>query len=222
MARTRQVDAQDGGSAKPRDSEVLDIAIKTFYRYGYAASSVQMIADELGILKGSLYYYMRGKEDLLYRVLRDVHRQLSVILEEAQTDTDTPPLERLGRYVEQQVSFAARHIPQIAVYYRDVDQLSEERRREVFALRREHQVFVRELIAQAQADGDVPGEEDPDVLADLVFGSFIWTYRWYDAEGTLSVEDLAAACGRFAVRALTDGPRDRVIATSVGAQENLG
>ena len=52
-----------------REREVLDVAARLFHERGYADTSVQDIADELGILKGSLYHYIEVKEDLLFRLL---------------------------------------------------------------------------------------------------------------------------------------------------------
>jgi AcrR family transcriptional regulator len=43
---------------------------------GYSAATVQVIADELGILKGSLYHYIDTKEDSLYRLLDEVHTEV--------------------------------------------------------------------------------------------------------------------------------------------------
>ncbi len=49
---------------------------------GYADASVQDIADELGILKGSLYHYIDTKEDLLFRLLSETHDDVHGILDE--------------------------------------------------------------------------------------------------------------------------------------------
>jgi TetR/AcrR family transcriptional regulator, cholesterol catabolism regulator len=46
---------------KRRDQEVIDAAAKVFYERGFADASVQDVADELGILKGSLYHYIETK-----------------------------------------------------------------------------------------------------------------------------------------------------------------
>src|SRR5690242_13433489 len=46
---------------KKRDREVLDTAARVFYERGYSDASVQDVADELGILKGSLYHYIKTK-----------------------------------------------------------------------------------------------------------------------------------------------------------------
>ncbi len=187
-----------------RDSQLLDVAAQVIYKHGYSATSVQMLADELGILKGSLYYYMRSKDDLLYRLLEEVHNELAGRLERAKAATHLDPLERLAEYVRDQVDYAARHVQLVTIYYREVDHLPEPARQAIFARRDEHGAFVREVIAEAQAAGKVRVEDSPNVLANLVFGSFVWTYRWYDVAGSLSPAELADACARFALRAITE------------------
>lgn len=188
---------------KVREAEVFNAAARVFHERGYASSSVQTIADELGILKGSLYYYIKSKEDLLYGLLKDVHDDLSVILDEAKTNVASPPLERLFKYVRSQVEYATRNIPKISIYYRDADQLSDEHRLHIHSRRKEHQRFVLDLISEGQSDGSILANEDPYVLSNLIFGSFIWTYRWFEPSDSLAPDEVATAAARFAVRALT-------------------
>ena len=69
-------------STPRRDQEVLSAAARVFHARGYADASVQHVADELGILKGSLYHYISSKEELLYRLLDETHEEVSRILDE--------------------------------------------------------------------------------------------------------------------------------------------
>ena len=121
--------AQPGGGRR-RDREVLDAATKVFHTRGYADASVQDIADELGILKGSLYHYIDSKEDLLFRLLEESHNEVDAILEEIEALTDIAPLERLAEYTTRQVEYTCRNLAEMAIYYRDGDQLSRARRRQ--------------------------------------------------------------------------------------------
>ena len=66
-----------GGERKPREerwAELIEVATQVFYEKGYDGASLQDIADRLGMLKGSLYYYIQSKEDLLFDVISAVHR----------------------------------------------------------------------------------------------------------------------------------------------------
>jgi TetR/AcrR family transcriptional regulator, cholesterol catabolism regulator len=197
--RSRRATNSEGAPQKRRDREVLDAAAKVFYERGYAAASVQHVAEELGILKGSLYHYIKTKEDLLFRLLQETHDDVDRILAEVEAVEGLSPLERLHLYVQRQVEYNIDALERVSVYYHDVDQLTEERRKEVFARRRVHDRFVAQLIAEAQANGEADPGQDPKLLSPNIFATMIWVYRWY-RPGRYRRDQVAQACADFALR----------------------
>jgi AcrR family transcriptional regulator len=192
----------NGRSKGPRrrDQEVLDAAAKIFHSRGYADASVQDIADELGILKGSLYHYIDSKEDLLFRLLDETHDEVQAILEEVAAVPDLGPLDRLQEYTRRQVEYTSRNLSKMAIYYHDSDQLSEQRRREIYRKRRVHEQFVTELIEDAQRRGEASADVDARVVTNCLFGSMIWVYRWYKPGGKVRPAQLADTCAEFVLR----------------------
>src|SRR5947208_16917688 len=76
-----------------RQAEVTEAAIEIFWQKGYRAASIQDVAEKVGVLKGSLYYYIESKEDLLWRIIEDVHHEWRDILDEARK-LEAEPIER--------------------------------------------------------------------------------------------------------------------------------
>ena len=63
----------DQSVTKNKHTAILDAARAVFSRDGYAASSVEEVAAEAGIAKGTVYLYFSSKEELyLAALLRDV------------------------------------------------------------------------------------------------------------------------------------------------------
>ena len=197
-AARRKTVAREG--PKKRDREVLDAAARVFYERGYSDASVQDVADELGILKGSLYHYIKTKEDLLFRLFEQVHKGVEAILEEVLAVEGLNPLERIELYVRRQIVHNLNDLTRISIYYHDADQLSEERRRELYRKRRVHEKFVSDLITEAQQRGEANADLDPKVVANCLFGSMIWVYRWYKPGGKLRPTELADTCAEFVLR----------------------
>src|SRR5438309_10599210 len=56
------------GRDSTREGEILTAAARIFREKGYHGTSVQDIAEAVGLLKGSLYHYIRSKEQLLARL----------------------------------------------------------------------------------------------------------------------------------------------------------
>jgi AcrR family transcriptional regulator len=56
-----------GRTARDR---VIDAAVELFAEHGVQGTSLQMIADRLGVAKGAVYYQFRSKDDLVLALLR--------------------------------------------------------------------------------------------------------------------------------------------------------
>src|SRR3954447_6591583 len=187
-----------------RDDEVLAAAARVFYAHGYADASVQDVAEELGLLKGSLYHYISTKEDLLFRLLSGTQEDVSRVLADVSEVEGLAPLARLRLYVRRQVEFNLGNLERVAVYYHDLDRLGDEDPREAIGRRRHHERFVVGLIEAAQRAGDAQPALDAHVLARCVFATIIWTYKWY-RPGRDDPDHIAASCADFAINGLVGG-----------------
>ncbi len=192
----------DGTGPKKRHQEILDAAADIFYRKGYADTSVQDVADAVGILKGSLYYYIDSKEDLLFQMLLEVHEDAKGIVTETAA-LDLPPLDRLRAYIKRHVEYNARNLAKIAVYYHDFMLLTPERRREIADQRRYYETFVISLITEAQEHGDVEPSVNPQLLAYAIFGTVNWLYTWYRAGRSVAPEYLGDLYAEMLVGGIT-------------------
>jgi AcrR family transcriptional regulator len=197
------------GKPRQRDAEVLEAAADIFYERGYASATIQDVADSLGMLKGSLYYYIDTKEDLLYRLMEEIHDGVDKFLAELQAEEERPAAEQLERYVKRAIEFNARNLTRISVYYHDIDQLSDARRNKILSRRRIHEEYVTKLIRQAQADGDAAPDLDAKLLNNCVFATIIWMYRWYRPNRGFSVVELSETCARFVRYGLGATPSPR-------------
>lgn len=187
---------------RKRQREVLDAAAQLFHDSGYSSTTVQDVADALGILKGSLYYYIDTKEDLLFQLLDQVHDEVDQMLEEVKAIPDLAPLIRLETYIRRQVEYNLKNMVRVTVYYHDVDRLSNERRQQILQRDKAHNHFVRSLIRQAQSDGQADASLDANVLCNCVYATIIWTYRWY-RKGQFNPEVVSAQCAAYAIGGIT-------------------
>jgi AcrR family transcriptional regulator len=79
--------------ARPsRWTQIVDVAAELFREKGFVATSLEDIAREVGMYKGSLYHYIDSKEDLLFAVVREPAQQILDELREL-AELDLPPAE---------------------------------------------------------------------------------------------------------------------------------
>jgi TetR/AcrR family transcriptional regulator, cholesterol catabolism regulator len=188
---------------RPTAVRTLDAAAELFFRQGYTKTSVQDVANAVGILKGSLYYYIDSKDDLLARLIEDTQESNLAIVDEIETMNELRPLERLRLYLERQVVFNARNIERITVYYRDMEYLPAERRKKLLAGRRRFTDFVTNLINEARDAGDVDPEASARLLTFCAFATTNWMYRWYKPQGPVGPDDMAKVFAEFVIAGIT-------------------
>src|SRR6202035_1364763 len=63
--------------------QILETAQRLFAEHGYDATSLQMIADEMGLTKAAVYYHFPAKVDIRHAILLPRVEQLGTLLDEA-------------------------------------------------------------------------------------------------------------------------------------------
>ena len=191
--------------AMAREQDIIDAAAEMFHRRGYAATTLQDIADAVGILKGSLYYYIDGKEDLLYRITSVIHDEARANLAAARSVRGTTG-ERLRVLCEGHVLSFGRHLTKIRVFYTEYGSLSPERRRQIMAERRAYEAFVEQLVVEGQRDGSFCPDLDPHVMTNAVLTLVNTLYLWYKPQRDAPIETVAKAYADFTLHGLHCAP----------------
>ena len=184
-----------------RDADLVRIAAELFRKRGYAETSVQNIATELGIRKASVYHYIDSKDDLLYRICCEVHEDGKQVLDDIEA-MDATALERLDAYIHRHVHYIIANIDRISVYYSLFERLSPDRRTELAAFRRQHVRRLSQLVEAARQEGAVRADADPRLAASCVLGTMNWVYTWYREGGRVQVDELADFIARFCLDGL--------------------
>jgi AcrR family transcriptional regulator len=71
--------------AEQTKQQILETAQRLFAELGYDATSLQMIADEMGLTKAAVYYHFRAKGDILQAAMGPGIRRVEALLDEAAT-----------------------------------------------------------------------------------------------------------------------------------------
>ncbi|MEE8601436.1 TetR/AcrR family transcriptional regulator [Euzebya tangerina] len=173
-----------------RADEIRRTAAKIFHEKGYEGTSIQDIADAVGILKGSLYYYINSKEDLLFDVIRSAHDQG---LQDAAhwSSSDARPAARLRAAIRQHVISNLSRLVEVGVFFHDFRSLSDDRRAEIVADRDYYDARLRQLVIDGQEAGEFDATQDPKLVVLGMLGMMNWVYQWYSPEGPQSPEAIA-------------------------------
>lgn len=97
--------APDGTPAPRRDGRSTDtrqrvheVALELFLRQGFSHTTLQDIADELGLTRAALYYHYRSKDHLIASLVEPAKDAIDAFLDQA--EPSTPPRELLEGFFD--------------------------------------------------------------------------------------------------------------------------
>jgi TetR/AcrR family transcriptional regulator, cholesterol catabolism regulator len=187
---------------RSRETEVIDAAVEIFYRRGYSGAAIQEVADMVGMLKGSLYYYIDSKEDLLFRICESVHEESLEILNEVQA-LDLSPLGKLRAYIERHVRWYLENTQTVGIFFRDWRFLTGDRLKQVAERRRGYDHTIRELIGTAQTAGEINGRLSTKYASFYVLSAVNSVPVWFQQDGPDSTQMIAETYADLTVATLT-------------------
>ncbi|HET6319533.1 MAG TPA: TetR/AcrR family transcriptional regulator, partial [Chloroflexota bacterium] len=109
---------------QPREQQVRAAALRLFRDKGYHATSMRDIAAEVGINKGSLYSYIRSKEDLLIPFFERAMGLLLAEIEAISADASLTPTERLKLAIKAHILNVTENLDILTVYLSEWRQLT--------------------------------------------------------------------------------------------------
>ena len=150
---------------------------------------MQDIAEAVGMLKGSLYYYMRSKDDLLFAILQTTHEDILKQVEVVER-ADGDSLSKLTALLKAHIAYNLRNIAHSATFMLDFRSLSSERRRIIIGERDRYEGYLRKLLNDGMADGSLR-LGDATLVGRTLLGAINTLYLWYREEGSKSPEEIA-------------------------------
>jgi AcrR family transcriptional regulator len=192
---------------KPADQtvsreDILRAAAQVFRQSGFHGTTVQQIADVVGLQKGSLYHHISSKEELLYEVVMAGLTQLGERLE-AVVNSCLPPAEKLRQLVETHIRYAAENLDiATVVLFEHRAMLGLPAWRDEYVLRRDFfESQFRTAIQEGVDRGDLCDVDVP-IVTQALLGAHNWLVMWYRPEGRLSPQEIATVIADTFLRGL--------------------
>ena len=165
-------------------------AAELFSKQGYASTTTRSLSALIGMEKATLYYHVKGKEDLLYLITKSSVETLQEEVAKA-VEGITSPLEHLAVLIRAHCMSLLRDQTQHATSLAEVRALSPERLAEIVSLRKTYQTGIRRIIEAGQKNGSIRGDVEPRYLASMLRGLLDRTVEWYQKGGSLGPAELA-------------------------------
>lgn len=188
MSKDQKSNDNRSSHLSQRRAQILEKAAHLFCVKGYDSTSMSDIADAVGITKAGLYYFVEGKEHLLY-LITDYGLDLL-------DETVLKPLKNVRASVELLHELISRHVHMVIHRPREVTIILHERtaltglyREKILQRKKAYIDYVRDILIRLQREG-LAREIDPTAATFFLLGAMNWIYQWYKVDGRLSEEDL--------------------------------
>jgi AcrR family transcriptional regulator len=188
------------------ENEILDRAADLFAERGFKGTSLQDVADALGMSRTALYYYMSSKEAILGRLVENLSGRDAKALEGIRRRSGDP-VERLRAMAREVAHNASSNPKQTRILVENRHHLSPEladtdRKAERSILR-----SIEAVLEEGILSGDFrPVPTRPAGLA--IIGMCIWTAWWVSPEAAAggAVEEIADQIADQAVASVHSAP----------------
>lgn len=188
-----------------RLGEIYRAAAKIICEKGYDATSMNDIAEAVGITKAGIYHHIPGKKDLLFRIMNFGMDTLDQeVIAPAMAISD--PEERLRTIITRHVRLiTSRSTTQgnnpVTIVVDEVAGLTPVHRRKINQRKRAYVDLVRQTLTQLKEAGKL-ADVDVTAAAFSLLGMILWLSRWYHPDGRLTRQEVAEEVIKIALGGL--------------------
>lgn len=186
-----------------RKTEIHRAACRLFREHGFPGTSVRQIAEQVGILGGSLYTHMNSKDDLLWDILNDAADRFMKTLRDV-CESKLGTLQKLRAAILSHVAVITSDLDTAAVYTFEWRHLADQRRKDFTLRRDEYEQMFRGLVDQSIRERFI-GVESAASATLFILSALNWVSTWYRTDGPMTADEV----GRMLANYIFDGLRRR-------------
>ena len=164
--------------------------VKRIYKHGFEAMKLRSLAEDVGIQAGSLYNYIRNKEEFLFLLLKEVLEELLEGLERELAGIDDPK-EALIRFINFHLRWHTARKEEVFIGNMELRSLSKQHLQEIIRMRTEYESRLRRILERGNEAGEW-SVADPQVISYSIIASLTGVCNWYSPRGRLSQDEIIA------------------------------
>jgi AcrR family transcriptional regulator len=184
--------------------QLMEAAEQLFAQQGVAGTSLQELADAVGITRTGIYHYVKNKDEILEALVQDFTLETAEDMRSLATQSDTPAIDRLHEAVRRTALKVAQHPRRFRLLLTSETSFPDALAKQYRQARRQTLTGLTDLVDQAIREGGARPVE-PEIAAFGLLGAANWAAFWYPRErgpGSRSPEEIATQLADNAVNGL--------------------
>lgn len=181
---------KSGAVEKNMRLELLHAAAKLFRKKGFHGTSMQDIAEAVGILKGSIYYHFSSKNEIFREVLI---RGINPVILSAERflKEDISPREKLRKLLYNHLMYILEHNDSLVIFFQEREKIPHGEMESYLQKRSRYEETLKIILDEGVKKGDFPAI-DVQLAMFAIFGMCNWVVEWYNPSGSKNAEEIAA------------------------------
>lgn len=198
-----QTSVKDENLIELRRQQIVDGALKLFKEKGFHRATTREIAKAAGFSIGTLYEYIRTKEDVLYLVCNSIYKQVIEQLSDIKAQSGT--VEELTMAIRQYFLIIDGMVDEITIMYQETKTLPKETRRYVLTKELEMVALFEELLKRCVKSGEISLTDEEAYLAanQLIVQGQSWAFRKWALQKDYTIEDYIQIQTKMFIKGIT-------------------
>jgi len=183
-----------------KKEDIILSAVKIVNEKGYQKATMEEIAAELLMTKGSLYYYFKNKEDLIFQchemVLVQAIEELQQYINAKQSNE-----EKLREMIKTHIQYAIEKKETFNMIIKPDQTFSEDQLNPILLKRNEYAGLFDQVILAGIKTAEFTIDE-PKIARMILLGSMNWIQQWYNPFGSKTIEELQQIYADYMLKVL--------------------
>lgn len=199
-----------------RREQMIKAAVKLFSEKGFHRTTTREIAKEAGFSIGTLYEYIRSKEDVLYLVCDSIYEKVSQRLHQEMSHEHTG-IESLKHAIIGFLKVMDDLQDEVLVMYQEANALSKEALPYVLKKELEMTAMFEDILSRCMESGELalPGDDVRIVAHNIMVCGQMWTFRRWILRKLYTIEEYAELQVTYLLRGMTGENPAQVCPSSV-------
>ena len=193
--------------ASTRRMEIATIAAELFDARGYHDTSMEDIAEAVGLRKPTLYHYFKSKDEILF----EIHNEMIDLINSRHEERLANGIERqslaLRALMGDVIELMETHPGHLRIFFEHHRELPTEYKATIRQKRTRFREYVSDAVAAGVASGEFH-DVDVELTTLAILGLANWTYQWLRPSGGRTAAEGTDAFWRLAMRGIAVDPVD--------------
>jgi len=187
-------------TARKKD-EIIQAAVSLFMEKGYTGTTMEDVAAKLLMTKGSVYYYFKDKQELLYQSQKMLLEKSIENIEVIKQAQDLPVIERLRKSMIVHIKYLISERSGFETMVDPERYFTETQVEKIIKLRNNYEKNFDQLIIEG-IERNVFASLDIKIVRNIVLGAMNWVIQWYSPKGEKDETEVAELISDYLLRIL--------------------